>query len=35
MITSWNVGALRLYGYAEADVRGKSMSILVPEGHDR
>jgi two-component system, sensor histidine kinase and response regulator len=33
-ITSWNAGAQRLYGYTEADVRGKSISILVPEGHD-
>ena len=33
-ITSWNAAAHRLYGYSEAEVRGKSISILVPAGHD-
>jgi len=31
-ILSWNPGAERLYGYSEAEVRGKSISLLVPEG---
>jgi PAS domain S-box-containing protein len=30
-ITSWNRGAGRLYGYAEAEVLGKPISTLVPE----
>jgi diguanylate cyclase (GGDEF)-like protein/PAS domain S-box-containing protein len=34
VITSWNGGAERLYGYTAAEVRGKSVSILVPAGHD-
>jgi diguanylate cyclase (GGDEF)-like protein/PAS domain S-box-containing protein len=34
VITSWNAGAERLYGYAAAEVRGRSISILVPPGHD-
>jgi diguanylate cyclase (GGDEF)-like protein/PAS domain S-box-containing protein len=34
VITSWNGGAERLYGYTGAEVRGKSVSILVPAGHD-
>ena len=33
-ITSWNGGAERLYGYTAVEVRGKSISILVPAGHD-
>ncbi|HKQ60224.1 MAG TPA: MASE1 domain-containing protein [Candidatus Polarisedimenticolaceae bacterium] len=32
-ITSWNPGAERLYGYAGAEVLGKSISLLVPPGH--
>jgi diguanylate cyclase (GGDEF)-like protein/PAS domain S-box-containing protein len=34
MITSWNGGAERLYGYRSGETRGKSISILVPAGHD-
>jgi diguanylate cyclase (GGDEF)-like protein/PAS domain S-box-containing protein len=34
MITSWNGGAERLYGYRSGEARGKSISILVPAGHD-
>ncbi len=33
MITSWNAGAQRLYGYSAAEVHGKSASFLAPEGH--
>ncbi|WP_205697055.1 PAS domain S-box protein [Conexibacter sp. SYSU D00693] len=33
-ITSWNPGAERLYGYAAAEVLGKSIAMLVPPGHD-
>ena len=31
-IVTWNPGAERLYGYAEAEVRGKSISLLAPDG---
>jgi diguanylate cyclase (GGDEF)-like protein/PAS domain S-box-containing protein len=34
VITSWNGGAERLYGYRSGEARGKSISILVPAGHD-
>src|SRR5581483_5016322 len=30
MITSWNSGAERLYGYAAADVIGRSIALVVP-----
>jgi diguanylate cyclase (GGDEF)-like protein/PAS domain S-box-containing protein len=33
-VTSWNQGAERLYGYTEAEMRGKSISRLVPPGRD-
>jgi diguanylate cyclase (GGDEF)-like protein/PAS domain S-box-containing protein len=33
-VTSWNPGAERLYGYSEDEMRGKSISVLVPPGHD-
>jgi PAS domain S-box-containing protein len=29
-ITSWNVGAQRIFGYTEAEVAGKSVAILIP-----
>jgi diguanylate cyclase (GGDEF)-like protein/PAS domain S-box-containing protein len=34
VITSWNAGAERLYGYSADEARGKSISVLVPPGHD-
>ncbi len=34
VITSWNAGAERLYGYTAAEAVGKSISVLVPPGHD-
>jgi PAS domain S-box-containing protein len=33
IITSWNKGAERIYGYTEDEVIGKSVTILMPEGH--
>lgn len=33
MITSWNAGAERLYGYTAEEVMAKPISILVPPGH--
>jgi len=30
IIVSWNKGAEKIYGYAETEVRGKSISILAP-----
>ncbi|MFH1035199.1 MAG: PAS domain S-box protein [Pseudomonadota bacterium] len=32
-ITSWNQGAEKLYGYAAAEMVGRHISLLVPEGH--
>jgi two-component system sensor histidine kinase/response regulator len=34
IITSWNAGARRLYGYSAAEVHGKSISLLAPEDRD-
>jgi diguanylate cyclase (GGDEF)-like protein/PAS domain S-box-containing protein len=34
IVTSWNRGAERLYGYSEAEMRGKAISVLVPPGHE-
>ena len=34
LITSWNTGAERLFGYTSAEVTGKSISMLVPPGQD-
>jgi PAS domain S-box-containing protein len=31
VITSWNKGAERMYGYSEAEVVGRSLALLVPE----
>jgi PAS domain S-box-containing protein len=33
LITSWNRGAQRLYGYAAEEVVGKPLSVLIPPGH--
>ena len=33
IITSWNQGAQRLFGYTAAEVIGKSVSLLIPEDH--
>lgn len=33
IITSWNRGAERLYGYRAEEVKGRSISLLIPEDH--
>jgi PAS domain S-box-containing protein len=33
VITSWNHGAEKLYGYSADEVKGKSIGILTPPGH--
>ncbi len=33
IVTTWNSGAEKLYGYTGAEAAGKSMSFLVPAGH--
>ena len=33
IVTSWNHGAERLYGYTEAEMLGSSVSVLLPPGH--
>jgi PAS domain S-box-containing protein len=34
IITSWNKGAEKVYGYTEREVIGKPISILIPPGHE-
>ena len=34
IITSWNAGAVKLYGYTEQEALGQPMSMLVPAGYD-
>ncbi len=31
IITSWNAGAVRLYGYEAAEVLGRSITVIIPE----
>jgi PAS domain S-box-containing protein len=33
IIVSWNRGAQKVYGYSADEVKGKSISILIPPGH--
>ena len=33
IITSWNAGAQRIFGYTADEAIGKSVTILIPEGH--
>jgi PAS domain S-box-containing protein len=34
IITSWNKGAERIYGYNEDEVVGKPITLLIPAGHE-
>ena len=34
IITSWNAGAQRVFGYIADEVIGKSITILIPPGHE-
>ena len=34
IITSWNKGAQRIFGYTADEVIGKSVTILIPAGHE-
>ncbi len=34
IITSWNLGAEKIYGYTASEVIGKPISILLPPGHE-
>ena len=34
VITSWNQGAQRIFGYSEQEMLGRSTSLLAPEGRD-
>lgn len=35
VITSWNLGAQRLYGYAAEEVMGRHLAVLAPSGWNR
>jgi diguanylate cyclase (GGDEF)-like protein/PAS domain S-box-containing protein len=34
VVTSWNPGAERLYGYTETEMQGKSVAVLMPRGQE-
>lgn len=34
VVTSWNPGAERLFGYTPEEMKGKHLSVLLPEGED-
>ena len=34
VITSWNPAAERMYGYSSGEIRGKSLSLLVPKDRE-
>ncbi len=34
IITSWNKGAEKIYGYAESEMIGRPVSLLVPDGNE-
>jgi PAS domain-containing protein len=34
VITSWNAGAQRIFGYTSEEIVGKSIAVLVPPGHE-
>ena len=34
IVTSWNAGAQRVFGYTADEVIGKSITILIPKGHE-
>ena len=33
VVTSWNPGATRLYGYSAAEIIGQPISVLIPADH--